>query len=209
MLRDTIDFLVGYYFDDLPPKFATSEVKVDMARTMLTTHGAGGKFAEAILLEKFGLDEFNGIHDFDGVTKSGRPVEMKMETVNDSKKLSAAGSWSEKREGTAVSKKDLFLEKRPYLMNFGTCRDTGKCIYVLCTDTRKLPENADLFDKLDAKSPRTSFTHVSDHKGSYKLLYLNRDLFNKNREHVSNKFAAELERMDNLDSDLDELMNNA
>ena len=166
---------------------------LELAKFILLTHGAGGKFAETLVQHTFGLSVYGGIHDWDGVTASGRYTEIKLETVNDSKKLNAEGSFGEHRKNS-VLKSELFLKERPFLINVGVCRDSGKCIYLMTTDTEKLPNDCLLFTRLSAKSPRTSLSHFVEHKDAYMFNYVNRELVYNNAKDISTKLYSELKR---------------
>ena len=205
---ETQRFLTDYYFDRLSGDFATSTIKVDMAREMLTTHGAGGKFAEVIMQAEYGIEDTGSIHDFDGYVND-RAVEMKMETVC-SNNLCAKGSYPEHRDSTPREdyKDQQYLRDRPLLLNFGTCDETGKCIYAMCLDTAKLPEDSMFFERLGAKSPRVQFSQYAEHTDAYRLLFLNQSLFDAKRDNFVKHFAIEIERMhsDQLKPNLAQLM---
>lgn len=204
--QENLDFVTSFYFDTLDQDQKNQRGLINMAGAMLTLHGAGGKFVEQAIQHRFKIEEHEGIHDFDGITQDGRLVEMKMETINDTKKLNADGSFGEHRLGTPENKADTWRNKRPYLINMGTCKETGKCLYVLCTDTKKLPENSELFERLSVKTPRTGFNHVSDHPDAYKFLYVNEKLINRNRNSFSKKLLEAIDIHMNSSVSLDDLM---
>jgi hypothetical protein len=183
MLETTKNFLCDYYFDRVSEQFSTSTIKKDMAATMLTTHGAGGKFVEHVLQAEYDIKDTAGIHGYDGVTSSGRPVEMKMETIVERKlgRMNAMASFPEHRSGTEATKDTVYLKDRPYILHAGTCNKTGKCVYIMCVDTREIPAESDYFVRLAAKSPRTSFAHYKDYPECYKVLFLNQDLMIEHR----------------------------
>lgn len=142
---------------------------LELAIEILTTHGVGGKFAESLLRHRYNLKDADAIHGWDGF-KGSRPIEIKTETINPSKKLNCEGSFGEHREDT-IRKNVLFFTHRPLLYSVGLDNITGKCLYVMETDTKKLDDSALLFERLNAKSPRISFTHWKAYHNSYKILY--------------------------------------
>jgi len=205
-LTETQKTLNEYYFDEV--YHADTNPLVDVFQSILRMHGAGGKFVESIIQSRYQLNEVDGIHDFDGQTQSGRKVEMKMETINSTAKMAALGSWAQQRESNEKWKGDIYREERPYVINIGTCDETGKCIYVTCLDTAKLPRDSRFFQELDKVAPRVRFSHFSEHTDAYRLLFLNHGLLNHKRDRFNNDFAKELERMasENATQDLDILM---
>lgn len=189
---ETQQFLNEYYFDEV--YHADNNMSADLAKNILTMHGAGGKFVEQIIQSRFMIDDVDGIHDFDGQTAAKRMVEMKMETIN-SVKLNAMGSWGSQRESTEVWKGDVYRETRPYIMNIGTCSDSGKCIYVMCLDTAKLARDSKVFLELDKPAPRMNFSHFREDRDAYRLLYINRGLYGHWKHRFNKYFATELDRM--------------
>ena len=143
---------------------------LSLAIEILTTHGVGGKFAESLLRHRYRLKDAKDIHGWDGY-KGHRPIEIKTETINKSKKLNCEGSFSDHRDST-YRKSDMFLEQRPYLYSVGLDNVTGKCLYVMETDTKKIDSSSLLFERLNAKSPRISFAHWRYSRDSYKIVYV-------------------------------------
>ena len=203
MNKDAIQFAHDYYFDELREK---NPIAQEMAKEVLSTHGSGGKFAELLIQKRFLLEETpESIHGWDGITREGRPVEIKMETVSTSK-LNAQGSFGTNRESSDKNKREVFAEERPLLVSMGTCKDTGQCIYVLCTDFAKIPEEADVWDRLEAKDPRIQFNQWRDYPDAYRLLFINERLYDKNADQFNKFFAEEIDRMMSRHVGLDELM---
>ena len=210
MNKTATQFAHDYYFNELREK---NPIAQEMARDMLTTHGAGGKFVEGLIAHRYLLEETpESIHGWDGITRDGRPVEIKMETVSTSK-MNAQGSFGENREfekdeeeKVKQDKSEIFANEKPLLLSVGTCKETGKCIYVLGTDFAKVPKKAKVWERLTAKSPRINFSQWSEYPESYKLLYLNEALYRKNEEHFNKFFREHLERMMSRHVGLDELM---
>ena len=211
----TVDFMTNVFFDsELSERNKHSVIKREMFEMMITTHGAGGKWVEQLVQKKFSIDEDeDAIHGYDGITKdTRRPVEMKMETVSASDKLNAKGSWGTNRKTSgAPLHGDKYKKDRPYIINIGTCNETGKCIYVLCVDTAKMPEDAKLFKMLNAKDPRISFPHYADYPEAYKILFCNTAVFNEinAKGGFRKNFADEIIRMNTKEECLDTLMGNS
>lgn len=161
-----------YVFSSKPLTEYTEQEQqtLSLAIEILTTHGVGGKFAESLLRHRYNLRDADGIHGWDGF-KGSRPIEIKTETINNTKRLNCEGSFGDHREDT-IRKSDLFLEHRPYLYSIGLDNVTGKCLYVMETDTRKIDSSAVLFERLDARAPRISFAHWKDCKNAYKIVYV-------------------------------------
>lgn len=191
LLKSTRKFAVKYYFDQ---DVSNEDPRmIDMLISMLTTHGAGGKFAEHIIREKFKISENSGIHDWDGEIPNFM-VEMKMETISTTK-MNAMGTYGDNRKSTKVRKGELFQEVRPLVIHFGTCIETGKCIYAMVVDTRFLPKQSKLFNELDKDAPRVSFHHFKEHPESYKLLFRNDNLLEKWQFKFNRSFYQELVQM--------------
>jgi len=211
----TVDFMTNLYFDsELSERNKNSVIKREMFEMMITTHGAGGKLVEQLVQNKFGIDEDeDAIHGYDGITKNTRrPVEMKMETVCASDKLNAKGSWGTNRKTSgAPLHGDKYKKDRPYIINIGTCNETGKCIYVLCIDTAKMPEDAILFERLNAKDPRISFSHYAEYPEAYNIIFCNTSVFNElnAKGGFRKNFADEIIRMNTKEECLDTLMGNS
>lgn len=161
-----------YVFSDKPLEEYTEQEQqtLELAREILTTHGVGGKFAESLLRHRYDLRDADGIHGWDGFN-GARPIEIKTETINNTKRLNCEGSFGDHREET-IRKSDLFLEHRPFLYSIGLDNVTGKCLYVMQTDTKKIDSSALLFERLNAKAPRISFAHWKEFKKSYKIVYV-------------------------------------
>lgn len=161
---------------------------IELAIDILTTHGVGGKFVESLIRYRYDMRDAASIHGWDGY-KNSRPVEMKTETINNTKKLNCEGSFGEHRDET-IRKSDLFKSERPLLYSIGVDNVTGKCLYVMETDTKKCKDDTLLFERLNAKSPRISFAHWKDQTKSYKILYKNANLIVAKKEEFSSYLYA-------------------
>ena len=167
---------------------------IELAIDILTTHGVGGKFVESLVRYYFGIEDAYSIHGWDGY-KNSQPVEMKTETINNSKRLNCEGSFAEHRSGT-LRKSDLFKAERPLIYSIGVDNVTGKCLYVMETNTKLCQDSCLLFERLDAKSPRISFGHWQDQKDSYKILYQNYGLVNLKKSEFSDNLLSVLNEKD-------------
>jgi len=165
------DLVCDYFYGEKPlTEYNIQEQQtLSLAMDIIRTHGVGGKFVESLIRHRFGLKDAESIHGWDGY-KSSRPVEIKTETINKTKLLNCEGSFGDHRK-ESIRKKDLFLKERPFLYSVGVDDITGKCLYVMCTDTRKIPEDSIFFERLDAKAPRIRFGHWSKTK-SYKIVFV-------------------------------------
>jgi hypothetical protein len=150
------------------------QITLELAIDILTTHGVGGKFTESLIRHRFNMKDVDSIHGWDA-KKNSRPVEIKTETINVSKRLSCEGSFGDHREGS-VRKSDLFKSERPLLYSVGIDDVSGKCLYVMETDTKKCSLSCLLFERLNARAPRISFAHWKDQHNSYKIVYKNAKL---------------------------------
>ena len=175
-MKSYMPLIADYFFSPkrLEDYKKTEQVTLELAIDILTTHGVGGKFAESLIRYRFDMEDVASIHGWDGY-KNSRPVEMKTETINNTKLLNCEGSFGEHRDET-IRKSDLFRSERPLLYSIGVDNVTGKCLYVMETDTKKIDKNALLFERLNAKSPRISFAHWKDCSKSYTIVYKNANL---------------------------------
>ena len=195
-MKPYMKLICDYAFSDkrLSQYSKNQQMILNFAVDVLTTHGSGGKFMERLIQAKFKLVDDGEIHGWDGKTKQNRPVEIKTETVNDSMKLSCAASF---HQTTRLSKRDLYLKETPILINVGICNVTGKCIYVMFTDTRILKENGNLklFDMLDGRypNPRTNFGHWCNEPTAFDVKYKNLELVNRHYKSIHKKLRKELE----------------
>jgi hypothetical protein len=147
---------------------------LDLAVNVLTTHGMGGKFVEGLIRHRFSLKDDGSIHGWDGW--DGKiPVEIKTETINASKQLNCEASFSTNTKNK-ITKKDIFLRERPHLYSVGVHDVSGKCLYVMRTETSKLKKTSTFFERLAANSPRISFFHWKGDLDAYTILYKNQDL---------------------------------
>ena len=176
MFPSYMHLVSDYVFSDkLLTEYTKQEQQtLSLAVDILTTHGVGGKFVESLIRYRYDMRDAASIHGWDGY-KNSRPVEMKTETINNTKRLNCEGSFGEHRDET-IRKSDLFRSERPLLYSIGVDNITGKCLYVMETDTKKIKKDALLFERLNAKSPRISFAHWKDQTKSYKILYKNANL---------------------------------
>jgi hypothetical protein len=173
------------------------QLTINLAIEVLTTHGMGGKFMETLIREKYRLGNDGKIHGWDGMTKQNRPVEIKTETVNASKKLFCEASFAPNTE-KAPSKKNIFLKEKPILISSGLCNDTGKCIYVMFTDTDKLNRNSKMFDMLDRNSPRINFSHWCADTDAFEVKYKNTMLVDKHYYSMREELRKELKNVARL-----------
>jgi hypothetical protein len=163
---------------------------IRMGKDFLTMHGAGGKIMEKLLIKKFKFGKDDAIHGWDAWYEF-RPIEMKTETINTSKKIYCEASYPSHTKNSKL-KKDVYLEEKPYLVSCGICDKTGKCLYVMITDTTKIKKTSKFFQRLSANAPRINFGHIKDDVGSYEFLYKNETLIQKNIIHIHKKFKDTL-----------------
>lgn len=163
---------------------------IRMGTDFLTTHGAGGKIMEKLLIKKFKFGNDEAIHGWDA-WHADRPIEMKTETINPSKKIYCEASYPAHTKNSKL-KKDVYLEEKPYLVSCGICEKTGKCLYVMITDTTKIKKTSKFFQRLSANAPRINFGHFKEDVGAYELLYRNDTLIQKNINHIHKKFKDTL-----------------
>jgi predicted transposase YbfD/YdcC len=162
---------------------------IDYHIDCITSHNIGGKAMEKFNDYQFGFKPWNdSIFDFDSMHTNGRPIEQKLETVNDSKKLQFCSSFPEHRENTPI-KSDLFKEKHPYMMNTAVCDITGKVLWVALTDTDKIPHTSDFWVRLTANAPRLSFASYNAHPESVEFLYVNETLCNQYKDNSIRNYA--------------------
>lgn len=183
---ETFEELVeDYFFSSLVIEgyTKTQQMTLKLAKKIITMHGAGGKFVEDVIIGKYGLSNTDGIHGWDASKKS-RPVEIKTETINKTKPLRCEGSYTETREKTKC-KSELYAEEKPILYSVGICNKTGKCIYVMETDTAKIDKKLVFWKRLMAKSPRIRFSHWMDSKNSWKVIYKNEELIRARANDIS------------------------
>ena len=172
MKKSYIPIVAKYFFSDTPMSDfpAEQQMVIEIAKDIITTHGVGGKFVESLIRYKFKIADVEGIHGWDGM-KAQRPVEIKTETVNGTN-LNCMGSFSDNRE-CSMNKRDIFLSEKPLLYSVGVSDTTGKCIYVMETDTGKLPKTAKLFESLGVKAPRINLSNWVNHPDAWKVVYKN------------------------------------
>lgn len=175
MQAEECALICDWFFSDKPiHKYSKSDQRVlRLAQDILSMHGVNGKFVECLIRHKFNIKEPVGIHGWDGYV-GNKPVEIKTETVNDSARLSAMGSFASNRENSSMFTGDIFLKERPIYINVGL-NLSGKCLYVLFTDTSKLPDNTPLFKELNKGGPRIRWCHYRDHrKAASKLMFFSK-----------------------------------
>lgn len=192
MLKEDVAIVCDWFFSDKPiEKYPKAEQRfLRLAKQLITTHGVGGKFAECLIQHEYGLTPPDGIHGWDGY-KGNTPVEIKVETINKAK-LSAMASFAENRASATIRTGDLYIQERPLLINVGVAED-GKCLYVMITDTSKLPKDSVLFERLNDPAPRISWGHYSDHKDkATKVVFMNKPLFASYKDRMKNFFYNDL-----------------
>lgn len=151
----------------------------DMFRNEIAgTHGVSGKFMEKIIRERFGIDVWgeDKIHDHDG-DWFGRPVEIKLETANNTSKMSMMASYGKAKESE-------YLVSSPIIINAAMDPSTGKLLWVAITDTSKLTNDSALWDALSKNTPRTSLSNYSDTdiEQAIKIPYVNSELCYANKD---------------------------
>jgi hypothetical protein len=171
-----LDLVSDYFFSNkkISEYSKQQQQTLDLAVDVLTTHPTGGKFVERLIRHRYSLRDDGTIHGWDG-WDGETPVEIKTETINSSKKLNCEGSFGAHADNSE-RKKDIFLKHRPHLYSVGVHDVSGKCLYVMKTDTAKLKKTSLLFERLDAKSPRINFSHWKNDKDSYEVLFSNKPL---------------------------------
>lgn len=176
--------------------FSNKEVKdfpeqdqllIKMAKDILTTHGMGGKFMEKLLQYKFKLEDDEGIHGWDAWTEDKSPVEIKTETVNATKKIFCEASYPAHTKNKPL-KSEVYKNHKPVLVSAGLCAKTGKCIYVMFTETGKIDSQSKFFKRLSAPAPRINFGHFKESVKAYKVVYKNRDVILDNIDEIHPKF---------------------
>lgn len=144
----------------------------DMFRSEIAgIHGVAGKFMEKIIRERFGIDVWGDdkIHDHDG-NWFGRPVEIKLETINNTSKLSMMSSYGKAKESE-------YLVSSPIIINAAMDPISGKLLWVAITDTSKLTSDSALWDALSKDKPRTALSNYSDSDlCAVKIPYVNSEL---------------------------------
>jgi hypothetical protein len=183
MKKSYIPIIAEYFFSDKPlEQFSKSDqALLELAKDIITMHGCGGKFVESLVRYKLKIAEVQGIHGWDGM-KQNTPVEIKTETICKSK-LNCMASFSDNRTDITIG--DIFAKERPLLINVGVCDETGKCIYLMQTDTSKLPKNNNLFEALRVKAPRISLKHWGYYTEAYKVSYTNKHLVAHHKSRIT------------------------
>jgi hypothetical protein len=180
-----MELLSDYFFSnkELKQYTKTEKVTLELGIDIITTHGVGGKFVEKLIHHQFDVKDVPTIHGWDGL-KNSRPVEIKTETINNTKKLNCCGSFSDHREDT-IRKSDLFRSEKPLLYSVGVDDVTGKCLYVMKTDFAKIKEDSLIFERLNAKAPRIGLNHWVEQKSAYEIPYMNMPLIDARGDHIS------------------------
>ena len=166
------------------------QVTLELAIDVLTTHGSGGKFMEKLIRHKFKYSDDGLIHGWDGHTEDSRPVEIKTETINDSKKIFCEASFAPHTKKT-LPKKNVYLKEKPIFVNAGLAKN-GKCLYVMVTDTALLNPLSMFFTRLDANSPRVNFKHFVKDRDAYEVKYKNLTLIESNSSYIGKELREEL-----------------
>lgn len=192
MIKSYVPIVANYMFsnktrDDFNE---CEQMVIDYHIDCITSHGMGGKAMEKFNDYQFGFNPWNNsIHDFDSIHMDGRPIEQKLETVNDSKKLQFCSSFGDHRENTPL-KSDLFKAKNPYMLNTAVCDKTGKVLWVALTDTNKIPHTSEFWTRLTANAPRTSYASYNTYPESVEFLYVNEILCNQYKSNSERKLAT-------------------
>jgi len=139
-----------------------------------TEHGVAGKVMESRIAEYFGLENDSTIHGYDGMM-DGRPVEIKTERAGNSKKVNFESSYPENRVSSDIWKAEQYMNDLPYIIN-AALDETGKAIFVACSDTAKISDDATFWKRLDAKSPRTHLGQYDGDFSSITMMYMNPEL---------------------------------
>lgn len=191
MKKSYIPIIAEYFFSEKPIKEFPEEHRVllELAKDIILTHGAGGKFVESLIRYKFKIADVKTIHGWDGM-KAQRPVEIKTETVNGTN-LNCMGSFTDNRD-CSMNKSELFKLEKPLFYSVGVSDKTGKCIYVMETDIGKLPKDAKLFEALSVKAPRVSLSHWIEYRDSWKVVYKNFPLAKQHESDISRKLFGVL-----------------
>lgn len=166
------------------------QVTLELAIDVLITHGAGGKFMEKLIRHKFKYSDDGLIHGWDGYTADNRPVEIKTETVNPSKKIFCEASFGAHTNKT-LPKKTVYLKEKPLFVNTGLAKN-GKCLYVMVTDTALLNPLSMFFTRLDANSPRVNFSHIVKDRDAFEVKYKNSRLIESNILSIRKELRQEL-----------------
>lgn len=192
-MKKYIPIVADYFFSEKPFEEYTEpeQMVLEIARDIILTHGAGGKFVEALIRYKFKIDDVKTIHGWDGM-KSKRPVEIKTETVN-STNLNCMGSFTDNRDCNDLNKSEIFQKEKPLFFSVGVSDINGKCIYVMETDIGKLPSDCRLFEALSAKAPRVSLSHWVEYKNAYKVVYKNFPLVEEHKSDMTRNLFGVLQ----------------
>lgn len=161
---DYMQKIADYSFSNDEPDLTSAAMHM-FIHEIGPVHGVGGKFMEKIIQLKMNINVWgeDTIHDYDG-SLDGRPVEMKMETVNNSGKLNLMSSYK-------GMKTDLYRKDYPLIVNFALDPETSKVMWVTTTDTKKITSDSKLWRQLSRQAPRTSFAQYS--KQDEKALVVN------------------------------------
>lgn len=166
------------------------QVTLELAIDVLVTHGAGGKFMEKLIRHKLKYSDDGLIHGWDGYTLDNRPVEIKTETINPSKKIFCEASFGAHTNKT-LPKKTVYLKEKPLFVNTGLAKN-GKCLYIMVTDTALLNPLSMFFTRLDANSPRVNFSHIVKDREAYEVKYKNSRLIESNISSIRKELRQEL-----------------
>lgn len=174
MRKSYIPVVARYMFSNKKVEDFTEceRMVIDYHIDCITSHGMGGKAMERFNDYKFGFTAWNDkIHDFDSRHQDSRPIEQKLETVNDSKKLQFCGSFF-----PTPNRVTKFQDQQPYMLNTAVCDKTGKVLWVALTDTNLIPEDSEFWKNMSANAPRISFACYSHYPESVNFLYVNKQL---------------------------------
>lgn len=193
MAKKYLKLVCSYVFSNksLEDYEPCEQMTLELAIDVLTTHGMSGKFMERLLQYKYKLLDDGKIHGWDGITSDNRPVEIKTETINPSKKIFCEASFPAHAPNTP-RKKELYFSNKPFLVNSGVCRKTGKCIYVMFTDTGKIKPQSLFYKRLEAHAPRINFSHFMNDMDAYDIVYKNKQLIKDNADKIKDELLLEL-----------------
>lgn len=192
MIPKYVKLISSYVFSnrELESYYPHEQMTLELAIDVLTTHGAGGKFMELLIRNRLKYSNCPEIHGWDAYTGNNRPVEIKTETVNKTKKIFCESSFSPLTD-KSISKKILYMHNRPLLVNTGLTK-SAKCIYIMVTDTSLIADNSMFFTRLDAKSPRINFGHILHDRDSFNVVYRNEKLIRENLSCIRTELKQEL-----------------
>jgi len=154
----------------------TLEEKVNIHDTILKHGQSSGLYLEPIIADYLGFVVSKGLFGYDAETKCGRPVEIKTEKFSTNAKTPVALNAFGKVNNKQTHKGDDYKKDRPIIVTAGTCNETGMCIYLLWFDTKKLPEDANIFKTLNQKTANLGMNIYSQYPEAMEFVFSDMNL---------------------------------